>query len=136
MAKENKTSIDLTTVELSEEKINEIKGYNGQLQQTMTQIGQLHIRRNELNSELDRIGEAFTQAEERFKEVNSELRKELSKLERDYPRGQLNLEKGTITYNKALKEQMEQQAQQKGGAPAGNNGVPGGEVVDSPFVQV
>jgi len=31
---------------------------------------------------------------------------------------------------------MEQQAQQKGGAPAGNNGVPGGEVVDSPFVQV
>ena len=136
MAKENKTSIDLTTVELSEEKINEIKGYNGQLQQTMTQIGQLHIRRNELNSELERIEEAFTQAETNFKEVNSELRKELNKLERDYPRGQLDLEKGTVTYNKAIKEQMQQQAQQQSGAQMGNNGVDGGEVVDSPFVQV
>jgi len=136
MAKEQKTSIDLVTVELAEEKLNEIKGYNGQLQQTMTQLGQLHIRRNELNKELERIEEAFTQSEENFKEVNSELRKELNKLERDYPRGQLDLEKGTITYNKALKEQMEQQGQQQSGAPMGNNGVEGGEVVDSPFVQV
>jgi len=136
MAKENKTSIDLTTVELGKEKLNEIKGYNGQLQQVMTQIGELHIRRNQLQSDLERIEEAFTQAEENFKEVNSELRKELNKLERDYPRGQLDLEKGTITYNKALKEQMQQQAQQQGGAQMGNNGVDGGEVVDSPFVQV
>ena len=136
MAKENKTSIDLVTVELSEEKLNEIKGYNGQLQSLMTQIGQLHIRRNELNSELQRIDEAFSQSEQSFKETNSELRKELNKLERDYPRGQLDLEKGTITYNKALKEQMEQQAQQRGGSQMGNNGVEGGEVVDSPFVQV
>jgi DNA repair ATPase RecN len=136
MAKENKTSIDLTTVELGKEKLNEIKGYNGQLQQVMTQIGELHIRRNQLQSDLERIEEAFTQAEENFKEVNSELRKELNKLERDYPRGQLDLEKGTITYNKAVKEQMQQQAQQQGGAQMGNNGVDGGEVVDSPFVQV
>jgi len=136
MAKEQKTSIDLVTVELAEEKLNEIKGYNGQLQQVMTQIGELHIRRNQLQSDLERIEEAFTQAEENFKEVNSELRKELNKLERDYPRGQLDLEKGTITYNKALKEQMQQQSQQQSGAPMGNNGVDGGEVVDSPFVQV
>ena len=136
MAKEQKTSIDLVTVELSEEKVKELKTHNGQLQQLMTQIGELHIRRNELNSELERIGDAFSQSEERFKEINSELRKELNKLERDYPRGQLNLEKGTITYNKALKEQLEQQAQQQGGMPSGNNGVEGGEVVDSPFVQV
>ena len=135
MAKENKTSIDLTTVELDKEKLNEIKGYNGQLQQVMTQIGELHIRRNQLQSDLERIEEAFTQAEENFKEVNSELRKELNKLERDYPRGQLDLEKGTVTYNKAIKEQM-QQAQQQGGSQMGNNGVEGGEVVDSPFVQV
>jgi len=136
MAKEQKTSIDLVTVELSEEKVKELKTHNGQLQQLMTQIGELHIRRNELNSELERIGDAFSQSEEKFKEINSELRKELNKLERDYPRGQLNLEKGTITYNKALKEQLEQQAQQQGGMPSGNNGVDGGEVVDSPFVQV
>ena len=136
MAKENKTSIDLTTVELDKEKLNEIKGYNGQLQQVMTQIGELHIRRNQLQSDLERIEEAFTQAEENFKEVNSELRKELNKLERDYPRGQLDLEKGTITYNKALKEQMQQQSQQRGGSQMGNNGVEGGEVVDSPFVKV
>lgn len=136
MAKEQKTSIDLVTVELDEKKLNEIKGYNSSLQNLMTQIGQLHIRRNELNKELERIEEAFTQSEDNFREVNSELRKELNKLERDYPRGQLDMDKGTITYNKALKEQMQQQAQQQGGAPMSNNGVDGGEVVDSPFVQV
>lgn len=136
MAKEQKTSIDLVTVELDEKKLNEIKGYNSSLQNLMTQIGQLHIRRNELNKELERIEEAFTQSEDNFREVNSELRKELNKLERDYPRGQLDMDKGTITYNKALKEQMQQQAQQQGGTPMSNNGVDGGEVVDSPFVQV
>jgi len=136
MAKEQKTSIDLVTVELDEKKLNEIKGYNSSLQNLMTQIGQLHIRRNELNKELERIEEAFTQSEDNFKEVNSELRKELNKLERDYPRGQLDMDKGTITYNKALKEQLQQQAQQQGGSQMGNNGVDGGDVVDSPFVQV
>jgi len=136
MAKEQKTSIDLVTVELDEKKLNEIKGYNSSLQNLMTQIGQLHIRRNELNKELERIEEAFTQSETTFKETNSELRKELNKLERDYPRGQLDMDKGTITYNKALKEQLQQQAQQQGGSQMGNNGVDGGDVVDSPFVQV
>ena len=134
MAKEQKTSIDLRTAELSEDKVKEIKGYNGQLQQLIGQIGELHIRKNQLHSDLERIDEAFTQAETNFKEVNAELRKELNKLERDYPRGQLDLEKGTVTYNPAIKEQMEQQAQQ--GGRGGNNGVDGGEVVDSPFVKV
>jgi len=136
MAKEQKTSIDLRTAELSEDKVKEIKGYNGQLQQLKGQNGELHIRKNQLHSDLERIEEAFTQAEENFKEVNSELRKELNKLERDYPRGQLDLEKGTVTYNPAIKEQMEQQSQQRGGSQMGNNGVEGGEVVDSPFVKV
>ena len=135
--KENKTSIDLVTVELSEEKINELKEYNGKLQQVMTQLGQIHIRKNELHSELGKIDEAVTQAEESFKEINSEMRKELNKLERDYPRGQLNMEKGTVTYDPAVKEQMQQQAQQQqGGAQMGDNGVGGGDVVNSPFVQV
>ena len=134
--KENKTSIDLVTVNLSEDKINELKEYNGKLQQVMTQIGQMHIRKNELHSELSKVDEAFTQAEEAFKETNSEMRKELNKLERDYPRGQLDMEKGTVTYNPAIKEQMEQQAQQQGGAQMSDNGVSGGDVVNSPFVQV
>ena len=133
--KENKTSIDLVTVSLSEDKINELKEYNGKLQQVMTQIGQMHIRKNELHEELGKIDEAVVQAEELFKETNSEMRKELNKLERDYPRGQLDLEKGTVTYNPAIKEQMEQQ-QQQGGAQMGDNGVNGGDVVNSPFVQV
>jgi len=94
--KENKTSIDLVTVNLSEDKINELKEYNGKLQQVMTQLGQIHIRKNELHSELGKIDEAVTQAEESFKETNSEMRKELNKLERDYPRGQLNMEKGKL----------------------------------------
>lgn len=135
MAKENKTSIDLVTVELSEEKLNEIKSYNSQLNQLMTQLGQLHIRKNELHSELQRIDEAFVEAENNFKSTNSEMRKELNKLERDYPRGQLDLENGTITYNKSFKDQMMQQ-QQQGQFGSNPNGVAGGEVVTEPFSKV
>ena len=132
MAKEQKNQIELVTVELSEDKLNEIKEYNSQLNQIMTQIGQLHIRRNELTSELEKIEAAFGEAESGFTETNSEMRKELNKLERDYPRGQLNLEDGTITYNKAYKEQLEKQAQQQ----QNPNGIAGGDTVDAPFSKV
>jgi prefoldin subunit 5 len=71
MAKENKTSIDLVTVDLSKDKINELKEYNGKLQQVMTQIGQIHIRKNELHEQLSQIDDAVRKAEEDFKETNS-----------------------------------------------------------------
>ena len=132
MAKEQKNQIELLTVELSEEKLNELKEYQGQLNQIVNQLGQMHIRRNELHSELEALDTGVSKAEEDFKSINGEMRKELNKLEKDYPRGQLNLEDGTITYNPAFKEQQQMQMQQ-GGAP---NGVPGGEVVDAPFSKV
>jgi len=128
MANEQKTSIDLVTVELSEEKLTEIKEYQAQLNNIVNQLGQMHIRKNDLHTELERIDEGVSKAEEDFKVTNSELRKELNKLERDYPRGQLDLDSGTITYNPAFKEQQ----QQSQFAP---NGVEGGEVVDTPFTQ-
>ena len=71
--KENKTSIDLVTVDLSKDKINELKEYNGKLQQVMTQIGQIHIRKNELHEQLSQIDDAVRKAEEDFKETNSEM---------------------------------------------------------------
>ena len=132
MAKEQKNQIELLTVELSEEKLNELKEYQGQLNQIVNQLGQMHIRRNELHSELEALDTGVSKAEEDFKSINGEMRKELNKLEKDYPRGQLNLEDGTITYNPAFKEQQQMQMQQ-GGAP---NGVEGGQVVDAPFSKV
>ena len=122
MANEQKTSIDLVTVEISQEKISEIKEYNDSLNNLMTQLGQLHIRKNELNNELEKIDQDFISAENNFKETNTEMRKVLNKLEKDYPRGQLDLDKGTITYNKALKEQNQNP-----------NGVNDGTTVDKPF---
>ena len=71
----------------------------------------------------------FINSSSTWHEKFDELKKSRNELE-----GQLDLEKGTVTYNPAIKEQMEQQAQQ--GGRGGNNGVDGGEVVDSPFVKV
>lgn len=126
MAKETTDNIELVTVELNQEKIDEIKILNNQINQIVNQLGQLHIRKNELSSELENIDKAFTKAEETFVDTNSEMRKELNKLEKDYPRGQLDLEAGTIKYNKALKEQLANQSQNP-------NGVEGGGVVQHPF---
>lgn len=126
MAKETTDSIELVTVELSKEKLDDIKSLNNDLNQIVNQIGQLHIRKNELQSELTSVESSFSKAEDSFVETNTEMRKQLNKLEKDYPRGQLDLESGTIKYNKALKEQMDNQAQNP-------NGVDGGGVVQHPF---
>jgi hypothetical protein len=37
------------------------------------------------------------------------MRKMIAALEKEYPRGQLDLQKGTITYNPAVLEQMKEQ---------------------------
>ena len=109
MANEQKQQIELLTIELGEDTINSIKEKNAKINDIVNAFGQIYLRRKELNEELEKLETTLEQAEADFKESNDELRQELSALDKEYPRGQINLQEGTLTYNPAVKEQMAEQ---------------------------
>ncbi len=110
MAKESKKQIELLTIELGEDTIGSIKEKNAKINDIVNAFGQIYLRKKELNEELEKLETTLAQAEDDFKETNDSLREELSALDKEYPRGQINLQEGTLTYNPAVKEQLEQQA--------------------------
>ena len=110
MAKEQKKQIELITVKLDEETVNNIKGHNDKLNELVNVFGQLHLRRRELEDGMTQLEENLQKAEEDFQNTNSDMKEQLDVLERDYPRGQIDLQEGTVTYNPAIKEQINQTA--------------------------
>ena len=110
MAKENKKQIELLTIDLGEDTLNSIKEKNAKINDIVNVFGQIYLRKKELNEELEKLETTLAQAEDDFKETNDSLREELNALDKEYPRGQINLQEGTLTYNPAIKEQMQQQA--------------------------
>ena len=98
-----KTSIELETVQLEESTLESIKELNGKLNNIVNAFGQMYLRRKELHEELEKIEEGFEKAEQDFKSTNAELKEILNDLEREYPRGQVDLQNGTVTYQPSLK---------------------------------
>jgi hypothetical protein len=110
MAKEaQKQQVELLTIELGEDTIGSIKEKNAKINDIVNAFGQIYLRRKELHEELEKLETTLEQAEADFKESNDALRQELGALDKEYPRGQINLQEGTLTYNPAIKEQMMQQ---------------------------
>jgi hypothetical protein len=110
MAKEaQKQQVELLTIELGEDTLNSIKEKNAKINDIVNAFGQIYLRKKELNEELVKLDGTLEQAEADFKESNESLREVLNSLEKEYPRGQINLQDGTLTYNPAIKEQMQAQ---------------------------
>lgn len=110
MANKNKKQIELLTIDLGEETIGSIKEKNAKINDIINAFGQIYLRKKELHEELEKLETTLEQAEADFKESNDSLREELNALDKEYPRGQINLQEGTLTYNPEVKAQMEQQA--------------------------
>ena len=106
MANEQKQQIELVTIEVEKDTLEQIRQKNGEIQQLINTFGQIYIRRKELEEELSSLENALEKNEEAFKDKNKEIQSIIVELEKDYPRGQLDLQQGTITYNPAIKEQM------------------------------
>ena len=108
MANETIQKIELVTVELTEDILNSLREGNGKVQELVNAFGQIYLRRKELEEELAKLEEGLQRAEADFKSQNDEMRELVSGLEKDYPRGQIDLSEGTITYNPSFKEQAAQ----------------------------
>lgn len=109
--KEEIQKIELVTRELSEDIVNPIKESNEKVTQLVNVFGQLFLRRKELEDELVKLEEGQTKAEDDFKTQNDELRSLVSALEKEYPRGQIDLQKGTITFDPSVKDKSDEDMQ-------------------------
>ena len=109
MANEEIQKIELVTRTLEESVVTPIKEANEEISQLVNVFGQLYLRRKELEDELVKLDEGVEKAEADFKEKNEAIRGLVSELEKEYPRGQLDLQKGTITFDPSMKEKMAEQ---------------------------
>lgn len=106
MAEEQKSNVELVTVKIEEETLAKIQEQNAKINDIVNAFGQFYVRRNELEAEMTRLDELQEKADEDFKSANEEMRAHLAELEKEYPRGQVDLREGTITYRPDIKEQM------------------------------
>tara|TARA_B110000858_G_scaffold67594_1_gene78468 strand:+ start:1098 stop:1442 length:345 start_codon:yes stop_codon:yes gene_type:complete len=109
MANEEIQKIELVTRTLEESVVTPIKEANEEISQLVNVFGQLYLRRKELEDELVKLDEGVEKAEADFKEKNEAIRGLVNELEKEYPRGQLDLQKGTITFDPSIKEKMAEQ---------------------------
>ena len=105
MANETIQKIELVTVELTEDILTPLREGNGKIQELVNAFGQIYLRRKELEEEMVKLEEGLERAEADFKSQNDEMRELVAGLEKEYPRGQIDLREGKITYNPAFKEQ-------------------------------
>jgi cell shape-determining protein MreC len=93
-----KNSIEIETVKLDENILNELKEFNQSIANTLTGLGELHVRKQELHEELTRLETLRGELEQEFKDNNNSLKKKIDKLQEKYPGGRINLQEGTIQY--------------------------------------
>lgn len=101
---EQKTTVELVTKPLDEETIGNLRNFNGIIQDMINAFGQLYLRRKELEEETQALEERLQTLEDDFKQANKDLKSALAELEKDYPRGQIDLKEGTVTYRPDFKQ--------------------------------
>lgn len=93
-----KNSIEIETVRLDNNLIIELTELNQLIANTLTGLGEVHVRKNELTDELVKLDSIRSELEKEFKENNNSLKKKIDKLQEKYPGGRINLQEGTIQY--------------------------------------
>lgn len=100
-----KNSIELETVKLDESTFTEIMELNQLITNTLTGLGEVHVRKNEISDDLIKLDNLKTKLEDEFKENSLSLKKKLDKLNEKYPGGRINFQDGTIQYQPGVKQQ-------------------------------
>jgi len=86
---------------LSQETIDKLSLGQSKLNESILNIGQIHLRLRELNSEIERLNALKIENESKFDISQNEFNKLLSDLEINYPNGEVDLKEGTVTFQSA-----------------------------------
>ena len=86
---------------LSVDVLDSIKEKRDEVSNLIMELGQVSLRTRELKNELVKLDQLKISMENRFDEVNEQVKEILTKLEEKYPKGEIDLVEGTIYFESA-----------------------------------
>ena len=86
------------TEKLEQEVIDRLKAMQEEQNNMVIALGQLSIRKRQLQQQLDETKKLETEYGERVDTSVNEMNIELAELDKKYPNGQIDLEAGTVIY--------------------------------------
>jgi hypothetical protein len=109
-----KNTIEFETIKLDEETLSDIKKLNDMSNSIIVSCGNYHLRKKELQQELERVETSLTLAEDEFKSTQLKLNELGEALDDKYPQARINLFDGTVTYQPGALSRKQQMMQQQG----------------------
>lgn len=86
---------------LTADVLDEIKQKRDEVANLVMELGQISLRTRELKNELVKLDQLKISMENRFDEVNEEVKEILGKLEVKYPNGEIDLNEGVVYFESA-----------------------------------
>jgi len=86
---------------LSVDVLDSIKQKRDEVSNLVMELGQISLRTRELRNELVKLDQVKISMENRFDEVNEEVKEILTELEVKYPKGEIDLNEGIVYFESA-----------------------------------
>jgi aromatic ring-opening dioxygenase catalytic subunit (LigB family) len=86
------------TETLDKEVVEKLSKIQNEQDNMVIALGQVAVRRRELTKQMDELSSKEEEFGERLDKSINELNLELGELDKKYPNGQIDLEKGTVLY--------------------------------------
>lgn len=86
---------------LTSDVLDSIKQKRDEVSNLVMELGQIGLRTRELKNELLKLDQLKMSMENRFDEVNEEVKEILGKLEVKYPNGEIDLNEGVVYFESA-----------------------------------
>lgn len=87
--------------QLNVDVLNSIKEKRDEVSNLVMELGQIGFRHRELRNELLKLDQIKASIENRFDEVNEEIKSILVELEVKYPKGEIDLQEGVVYFESA-----------------------------------
>jgi hypothetical protein len=89
----------IKTETLTKESLDTILDYQKKVNELVFTLGQIHLDKRNLTSRLETVKTAEKNVEDEFDKIDVEFSAHLKDLETKYPKGEIDLNSGTITYD-------------------------------------
>jgi len=89
------------TEKLSQEVLDKLTSSQTKINELLINLGQIHLRTRDLNTEIKRLEEVKADIEKQSDEAGNEFNETLKELELTYPKGEIDMKEGTVTFESA-----------------------------------
>jgi hypothetical protein len=89
------------TEQLSQEVLTKLTTSQNKINELLINLGQIHLRSRDLTTEIERLETLKAEVEVKADEAGAEFSAILKELEEKYPKGEIDLKEGTVTFDSA-----------------------------------